>query len=38
MQKDKGINHNTDVYTANGGKFKIFAHEKKMGKGCSLGD
>lgn len=33
MRKNKGINDNADVYSANGGKFKIFAYEKKTGKG-----
>lgn len=38
MQENKGLDDHTDVYTANGGNFKIFAYEKKMRKGCSSGD
>lgn len=38
MQKNKGINDNMDVYSAKGGKFKVFAYEKKMGRDCNSGD
>lgn len=36
MQENKGIKDNLDVYVANGGKFRILAYEKKMGKGSRL--